>query len=235
VSEASDGGRDGGVPWAAVFDPEANARALEQIQRRGLQAAGDLVDRLVAAVDGDGSKRGEQAPRTNGAAAANGSAAPTGSDPFGWWVYLMTQTLQAMARLSVPDTAATDQPTGGPVWLDVVSGRDSGTLALAVERSAGGPTVAGELWLHNPSDRSVGPLHLHVGELGSPEGLTLPTGLVCPDPPSVSELPARSSRGVSVAVAAPSELAPGCYRGLLQVDGAAAVAFRVELNVTGPA
>jgi hypothetical protein len=78
-------------------------------------------------------------------------------------------------------------------------------------------------------------LHLHVGELRSPEGLTLPSGCVCPDPASVPELPARSSRGVSVSVAAPSELAPGCYRGLLQVDGAAAVAFRVELNVTAPA
>lgn len=43
---------DGGVPWMSALDPAANARALGDIQRRGLRAASEIVERLVAAVDG---------------------------------------------------------------------------------------------------------------------------------------------------------------------------------------
>jgi hypothetical protein len=229
VAERSGDGRDGGVPWASVFDPEANARALEQIQRRGLQAAGDLVDRLVSVVDGNGARdRGADHEPTS-----NGAAAPGGADPFSGWVDLMTQTVQAMARLSVPDAEAAPQPTGGPAWVDVASGRDAGTFELRVDATSSEHEVE-ELWLHNPSGRALGPLCIHVGELRTPEGWAVPGGVVRPDPASVPELPARSSRGVSVSIAAPAALTPGRYRGLLQIDGAGAVALRVELSVTGP-
>jgi hypothetical protein len=45
--------RDGSgeQPWSSLFDPAANVRALGEIQRRGLQAAGELVDRLVGDAD----------------------------------------------------------------------------------------------------------------------------------------------------------------------------------------
>ena len=43
-------GDDGSIadlPWASVFDPEANARALSAIQARGFRAATEVVDRFV--------------------------------------------------------------------------------------------------------------------------------------------------------------------------------------------
>ena len=237
MSGRSDGG--GGLPWASVFDPVANARALEQIQRRGLRAAGELVDRLVAAVDGDPARERPAGAGADGGddrdGATSGSTAADGSDPLGVWVDLVTQTLQAMARLSVPEPEPSSQPTGGPVWVDVLTGRGSGAFALIA-----GPTASatGELWLHNPSAQRVGPLRLHLGELRSPDGRSLPGGAVRLDPEAVPELPARSSRGVSACFSPPDAAAPPSaarYRGLLQVDGADAVAVPVELVIGEPA
>ncbi len=237
MSGRSDEG-GGGLPWASVFDPVANARALEQIQRRGLRAAGELVDRLVSVVDGDPARERPADTGADGASrdgAASGSTAANGSDPLGVWVDLVTQTLQTMARLAVPEPGPGAQPTGGPVWVDVLTGRRSGTFALIT-----GPTASatGELWLHNPSAHAVGPLRLDVGELRSPDGRSLPGAAVRLDPESVPELPARSSRGVSACFGPPhaTDLPhAGRYRGLLQVDGADAVAVPVELVIGEPA
>ncbi|MGZ4801693.1 MAG: hypothetical protein ACXV9P_03740 [Acidimicrobiia bacterium] len=219
MSERSDGGKGGdGVGWTAAFDPVANARALEQIQRRGLQAAGEIVNRLVSVVDG----------------AREHGVSSNGSDLLGVWADLVTQTLQAMARLSVPDVpdvGPPPQPTGGPVWVDVSSGRASGIFALDADPADGARAAPGELWLHNPSGHALGPLRLHVGELRSPEGQTVPSGSIHLDPETLRELPARSSRGVSASVASPSPLVSGRYRGLLQIDGADDVAVSVELTV----
>jgi hypothetical protein len=38
------------LPWAFVFDPLSNARALGEVQRRGLRAASDLVDRVLGSL-----------------------------------------------------------------------------------------------------------------------------------------------------------------------------------------
>jgi hypothetical protein len=35
------------LPWVSVFDPAANARALNSIQAEGFRAASELVDRFV--------------------------------------------------------------------------------------------------------------------------------------------------------------------------------------------
>ena len=37
----------GDLPWASVFDPAANARALSAIQAEGFRAASALVDRFI--------------------------------------------------------------------------------------------------------------------------------------------------------------------------------------------
>ena len=46
-----DGGGQNGqrhdVPWASVFDPAANLRALTTIQAEGFRAASEIVDRVV--------------------------------------------------------------------------------------------------------------------------------------------------------------------------------------------
>ena len=43
----TDDGSISDLPWATVFDPVANARALSAIQARGFSAATQLVDRFI--------------------------------------------------------------------------------------------------------------------------------------------------------------------------------------------
>src|SRR5690242_5234188 len=192
-----------GVPWASVFDPVANARALEQIQRRGLQAAGELVDRLVSVVDG--ARDGGGATNGDGMSPREGES--PGFDLLGVWAGLVTQTLQTMARLSVADAPSTEQPTGGPVWVDVVTGRGSGSFELAVDGDDAA-RASGEIWLHNASARAVGPLRLHVGELRSSEGATVRGRSVRFDPETVA-----SCRRVPVAACGSRCVHPaGCRR-----------------------
>lgn len=42
------------LPWASVFDPAANARALSAIQAEGFRAASRIVNRFVRAVEPKG-------------------------------------------------------------------------------------------------------------------------------------------------------------------------------------
>ena len=57
-----------GLPWAFVLDPAANAAALNEVQRRGLDAARRLIDRAIAGSD---------------QAATGGSPEPNGRRPPG--------------------------------------------------------------------------------------------------------------------------------------------------------
>jgi hypothetical protein len=229
VADSSHDGRDRGLPWSSVFDPVANARALEQIQRRGVEASAELVERLVSLVDGgrdDGASGADDAPSS--------SRPSDGIDVFGLWADVATRTLQAMARLSVPDvetTGAGGAPTGGSPWVDVVTGRTHGTLLIL--RDPATDTATAELWLHNPSEQVVGPLRLSVGDLRRPDGTVVPPGAVKLDP-EMLELAPRSSRGVSASVDGAALVAPGRYRGLHLAAGAEEVAVPVELTVASP-
>src|SRR4029077_8741141 len=40
-------GAVGEAPWASVFDPDANLRAVGEVQARGFRAASEVVDRFV--------------------------------------------------------------------------------------------------------------------------------------------------------------------------------------------
>ena len=51
----SDDGSIGDLPWTAVFDPVANARALSAIQAEGFRAATRLVDRFVTIAETAGN------------------------------------------------------------------------------------------------------------------------------------------------------------------------------------
>ena len=46
----NDDGTIDDLPWASVFDPAANARALSAIQAEGFRAASRIVNRFVRAV-----------------------------------------------------------------------------------------------------------------------------------------------------------------------------------------
>src|SRR3984957_4436147 len=67
------------LPWASVFDPAANARALSAIQAEGFRAASRIVDQFVRAVgsnsEAEAAVSSSDTHVTNGNAAVNGNGA----------------------------------------------------------------------------------------------------------------------------------------------------------------
>jgi len=228
VAEARKGGprtgdgRDGDARASARPGPaQLGVEALVEVQRRGLQAAGDLVDRLVLAVDGRRDEPGaEDLP--SGEAAAGGATGGNGSAPRAdtagttgvaddlvrFWIDVVQRGLDAFASAATAPagTAPPDAAT-----LDLAGSAATGAVVL----TAG--TGRSEVWVHNGGDAAFEDVDLHCGDLRSPGGAVLPAGDVTFDPPRLALGP-RSSRGVVVTARAAAP--PGRYRGLVQ-SGAA--------------
>ena len=221
----SDG--DAGFPWAFAFDPEANVRALGDVQRRGLQAASRAVDKLLASMDSRVASPGQATVESNGSDSDIRRLA-------GLWTELVTRGLSEMVRMGEADGPNGSGTVGSGseprVWIDLGSGQSAGSVEVMAD-SSGSSLIPGEVWLLNHSGEPRGPLRLHASELRSPEGRKIASKRVRFDP-EVVELPGRSSRGVGVAFHGGKHPVPGVYRGIIQATGEPAVAVKIELTVS---
>jgi hypothetical protein len=222
-----DGNRDG--ERTSAFDPVAGVRALADVQRRGLLAATELVDRLVDAVDGapDDGNDGERDVRHDGRTSRD--TAPGSVDELvELWLQLVRLGADVIAQVAAPSSrpphpappVARDQrPT-----IDIVAQAGSGLVSVTAPGSA-------EVWLDNSGADDRRGLRLRAGELLSHDGALLPSGSLRFEP-AVVDLPGRSSRGVAVA-AAPGDVPPGTYRGVIVAEGAPGAWLPVEVVVGG--
>jgi hypothetical protein len=222
VGDRSDDGDRERRP-APALDAAAGVRALVDVQRRGLAAAGDLVDRLVRAVDGDpdGDLEGDGGP--GGAGGPRGAGAGAATSPVDDLVRLWADVV----RLGLDTFGQTFGHTFGQVvspgaTVDVATGAAAGRAQVD-----GGPT---EVWLHNPGDHDYAQIRLHCGELRSADGAVLPAAAVRFDP-EVVPLPARSSRGVVVSLDSPVDVPAGAYRGVILAAGVPAAWLLLEVVV----
>ena len=220
-------GRDdagaGGLPWSSLLDPVANAKALGDVQARGLRAASDLVERLVRSVDGE---------RVAGATEPSPTA--EGNEPSGdgsrlleVWIDLLRRTADSFGRLG--DRPAAGPASGAAASVDVGTGIVTGEVHLRVGVD-GASADGAELWVHNGTSEPLAGVRLHTGDLRTADGSRL-DAVVTFDPAELTEVPARSSRGVAVGVAADCPLAPGTYRALVQAAGAPEVWLALEVVV----
>jgi hypothetical protein len=269
----------GESPWVSMLDPAANARALGEIQRRGLRAAGELVDRLIGAVDGDGhgkaaatadgsdglersdgSDGSERSDGAEGSVGVEGSDGPDGvdgsrraagspgesvasppADLLQLWMDVFQRGLQAMAAMARPDGAhaagggaiATADVGRGTVTgaVHVTVGADRSGVVAAGSNGQPGRTGSAEVWLHNGTSEARSGLRLHTGDLRTHDGSTLPASALHFDPPSLDELPARSSRGVVVTAEVADGTPGGVYRGVLLVAAAPDVWLPIVVTV----
>ncbi len=196
------------------------------MQRRGLLAANELVERLVRSVDGDrDSPAGPHDTSAGEAALHRDAAAPSAGgltdDLVRLWVEVVRLGLDTFGPL------LTRAGPGGPegdargATLDVATAASTGVVRVSVvppaPSSDGGTDRAGaEVWLHNGSAADYSDVALHCGDLRASDGAVLPAASVRFDP-SVVDLPARSSRGVAVSVGA--DVPPGTYRGVVLAAG----------------
>ena len=229
---SNDDGTIDDLPWASVFDPAANAKALSAIQAEGFRAASRIVDQFVRAVDSNSDREAAVSPSdtqvTNGNATVNGNGAVDGIKEFerltrAWW----SMTGQFLLR-SIPATAA---KTGSEsVSLDV---GDPGSKRGVNFDVAVGDSASCEVWLHNRGSDDRGDVRLHASDLLSHDGNVIPAAGLRIDT-AVVPMPARSSRGVAVTIYVASDVRPGVYRGTLLAAGYPDLWLPVMLTVRLP-
>jgi hypothetical protein len=216
------------LPWASVFDPAANARALSAIQAEGFRAASRIVDQFVRAVGSstDGEATATPADSTNGNAAVNGDGAVDGIQDLerltrAWWSMAGQFLLRSMPLTSTGSES---------VSLDV--NNPDAKRVVNLEAPVGG-SANSEVWLHNRSPDDRGDVRLQCSDLLSHEGKVIGADAVHIDT-TVVPMPARSSRGVVITVDIAPDLQPGVYRGTLLASGHPDLWLPVVLTVRLP-
>lgn len=217
----NDDGTIDDLPWASVFDPAANARALSAIQAEGFRAASRIVNRFVRSVE----------PRAEGPAAdadtGDDTPAADGIQEFerltrAWW----SMAGQFLLR-SLPATA---KSAGESVSLDVNGPGSPRGVNFDV---AVGESASSEVWLHNRGTDDHGNVRLHASDLLGHDGSVISAAAVCIDT-EVVPMPARSSRGVVVTVDVGPQVSPGVYRGTVLASGNPGLWLPVTLTVRLP-
>jgi hypothetical protein len=192
---------------------------LAEIQRRSLEAAAAIVDRLVSSVDG---RAGDEGPEPAAPDTATEPAATTEALIDGW-SQLWRDSVTGLAAV-VSDPAS---PAAGGLQVD----GPERPAALRVEVD---PHGVGELdvWVHNPTERGLAGLRVHCSRPRAHDGTELEESCLGADPAEF-ELPARSSRGIRLTVKAP--LAPaGTFRAILLVEGLPEQWLPIEICIPAP-
>jgi hypothetical protein len=220
--DVTDNGSISDLPWATVFDPVANARALSAIQARGFAAATKLVDRFVQIAETSAKAAGPTtATSTNGH--SNGKVADTDVD------LILTMWWSMFGRLlrSMPGAAS---PRGASAAFDLADESANGTVHL----NADGPgRLVGEVWLHNRGPDDIESVRLRCTDLFAHDGAKVGADAVRFAPEKLA-LPGRSSRGVALEVDVTPDIAVGRYRGMLLAEGYPDLWLPVTLTLRAP-
>jgi hypothetical protein len=228
--EARDGHVDQEGP--SIFDPVVGVRALADVQRRGLFAAGELVDRLVRLVDGDAgaSVRRDEGPRATAESSASARSAPhpaSVDEVVELWLELVRLGADVIRQFARP--AARDLGHGATVDVGSRSTAERVHLVAGRGRNATGTGPTAEIWLHNGTERDQVGIGLRSSDLTAHDGTTLPASSVEFRPTNV-DLPARSSRGVGITVAV-GDTPPATYRGIILATNLPEVWLPLEVQV----
>ena len=221
-----------GLPWAFVLDPAANAAAMTEVQRQGLDAARRLVGRAIARSD-QSTRRGPAGPEGRRRTTEGPPPRELVGEVIRCWTELTTQVLAKLAEDGEdprPAESESERDERAAVPIDGSGLHDR--IRIRLEGGAkGGLHAASEFWLSNPSDRSVGPVDLRVDDLHTPDGHKLASSSVRFDPPVIEELAPGSTRMVGLTASIVRRLAPGTYRGIIQSEGAPAFVLGLEVEL----
>jgi hypothetical protein len=211
------------VPWASVFDPDLNLKAISAIQARGFRAATEVVDRLIRAADRSVAAD-PPSPPGQGPQGEQTRSQPDVDRVLASWQNMVGQLAQSL-RGSV--TAPSASGGAGHAAFDLMTAAASGHIALEAVLPG---TAASEVWLHNGGPTDLGKVRLRCSDLLAHDGALIESVAVRFEPDTVP-MPARSSRGVTVEIDVAADVAPGRYRGTLLADGHADVWLPVSLVV----
>ena len=189
-----DDGSIADLPWAAVFDPAANARALSSVQARGFRAATEVVNRFVQLAD----QAATIPSQTDDEAHPAQTAAQAVDGVLSSWRKLADQLVQSLngSRVVTPTDDAK---------FDLANASASGQIALEADQPG---AVSTEVWLHNGSSTDMGKVRLRCSDLLSHDGAVIASAMVRFEPDVGADV-ARSSRGVTVEVDVADDVRPG--------------------------
>jgi hypothetical protein len=221
MSRAEGNGQDG-RRRPAPFGPFEALSSLTEVQRRGMDAAAQVIEGFLSALDG------HQPPPSG---PADG---PGGSEPG------FAQLRTSVARALDLYTDLVRRSFEG--YADLVEqslrargvrlhGADAGQGELTVQ-AASGDTAAGTVWLHNTADEPAA-AGLRLTVLTAHDGPTVPPAAGRFEPAE-----ARIAPGASLAARLRVDLegiAPGVYRGHVLAEGLPEAALPLRLVVTAPA
>jgi hypothetical protein len=213
----TDDGSISDLPWATVFDPVANARALSAIQARGFSAATQLVDRFIRIAETSTDVAGSKAAANTNKATDNDVDLILTT----WW------SLFGRLLRSMPGAAAL---RGDSARFDLVDENASGGVHLEVDEP--GRAVA-EVWLHNGGADDIESVALRCSDLLAHDGAKVGSDAVRFAPERLT-LPGRSSRGVALEVSVTPDIALGRYRGTLLAEGYPDLWLPVTLTLRAP-
>jgi hypothetical protein len=211
----ADDGSIADLPWASVFDPDHNLRALNAVQARGFRAATDVIERLVNLAERDGDTTAVPSPSD----AEQGGGPASVEQAVTAWQTMFTQLIESL-RGAGP-------VSNGPAKFDLRQQDSRGSVYVEACANGVGST---EVWLHNGGPGDLGEISLRCSDLLAHDGEVLKSVAVCADPPIVS-MPDRCSRGVTIKIDVPADTMPGRYRGTLLAGGHPDVWMPVELRV----
>jgi hypothetical protein len=217
----NDDGTIDDLPWASVFDPAANARALSAIQAEGFRAASRIVNRFVRAVEPKAEASQPDADTGDRSVPGDGIQ-ELERLTRAWW----SMAGQFLLR-SLPAQAKAGSE---PVSLDI---GEQGTPRGVNFDAAVGESASTEIWLHNRGSDDRGDVRLHASDLLSHDGSVISADAVRIDT-EVVPMPARSSRGVVVTVDVALQARPGIYRGTVLASGNPDLWLPVMLTVRLP-
>ncbi len=183
-------GDDGSIndlPWTAVFDPVANARALSAIQAEGFRAATRLVDRFVTIAETAGNGAASSSESASTEDVVSNSAPNSNVDVIvsSWWS-LFGRWLRSMP--------AANPGSNGSAHFELGDDNTNGLVQLNAD---GTGCTSTEIWLHNSGAEDLADVRLRCSELLAHDGHVIGSAQVSLTPDCVP-MPARSSRGVTV-------------------------------------
>jgi hypothetical protein len=224
VSTAEGNGQDGRRrPAPLPFGPFQALSSLTEVQRRGMDAAAQVIEGFLSALDG------HQPPPP-------GPADGPGGGPEPGFAQLRTSVARALdlytdlVRRSFEGYADLVEQSLRARGVRL-QGADAGSGELTVQAAAGA-TAAGTVWLHNTTDEPAS-AGLRLTVLTAHDGPTVPAAAGRFDPAE-----ARIAPGASLAARLTLDLggvAPGVYRGHVLAEGLPEAALPLRLVVTAPA
>ncbi|HTU27587.1 MAG TPA: hypothetical protein VMF30_19410 [Pirellulales bacterium] len=204
------------IPWASVFDPALNIRALGEIQARGFRAATEVVNRFIRPAE---TKSVTDSADTQQAPDEQATPPPN--------VDQVLQVWQRLAAQAVESLRGAAQPRAEVASVDIQRATSSGAVSLVASEPG---AVSTEVWLHNHGAEDLGKVRLRCSDLLAHDGALIDSAMVRFEPDTVP-IVARCSRGVTVEIDVPDDIAAGNYRGTLLADGYPDIWLPVVLSV----